>query len=54
MLHLHKEDGINGNDKLEGDSEVWKVLVFDKFGCDIIAPLIKVGELREQAVTLHL
>eukprot|EP00397_Hematodinium_sp_SG-2012_P008325 GEMP01008382.1.p1 GENE.GEMP01008382.1~~GEMP01008382.1.p1 ORF type:complete len:610 (+),score=118.78 GEMP01008382.1:120-1949(+) len=32
----------------------FKVLVFDKFGQDVIAPLMKVGALRNQGVTLHL
>ena len=36
------------------ESVSWKVLVYDKFGCDVIAPLLKVGELRENGVTLHL
>lgn len=32
----------------------WKVLVYDRFGQDIISPLISVRELRELGVTLHL
>ncbi|XP_065064402.1 sec1 family domain-containing protein 1-like [Rhopilema esculentum] len=33
---------------------VWKVLVYDRFGQDIISPLLTVKELREQGITLHL
>nr|XP_018913157.1 PREDICTED: protein sly1 homolog [Bemisia tabaci] len=32
---------------------VWKVLVYDRFGQDIILPLISVKELRELGVTLY-
>jgi hypothetical protein len=32
----------------------WKVLVYDKFGQDIISPLLSVKELRDCGVTLHL
>lgn len=31
----------------------WKVLVYDRFGQDIISPLISIKELREIGVTLH-
>jgi hypothetical protein len=33
---------------------VWKVLIYDKCGSDIISPLLSVGELRDLGVTLHL
>ena len=33
---------------------VWKVLVYDHFGSDIISPLLSVKELRNMGVTLHL
>jgi hypothetical protein len=36
------------------DSLHWKVLVFDQFSRDILAPLLNVGELRKLGVTLHL
>ncbi|KAF5275550.1 hypothetical protein FQR65_LT04153 [Abscondita terminalis] len=32
---------------------VWKVLIYDRTGQDIISPLISVKELRELGVTLH-
>ncbi|XP_058966963.2 sec1 family domain-containing protein 1-like [Pocillopora verrucosa] len=33
---------------------VWKVLVYDRYGQDIISPLLNVKELREMGITLHL
>ncbi|KAF0992357.1 hypothetical protein HZS_3663, partial [Henneguya salminicola] len=35
-------------------SVVWKVLIYDRNGQDIISPLFTVSELREYGVTLHL
>lgn len=32
---------------------IWKILIFDRIGQDIISPLISVKELRELGVTLH-
>jgi 3D (Asp-Asp-Asp) domain-containing protein len=32
---------------------IWKILVFDRTGQDIISPLLSVKELRELGVTLH-
>ncbi|KAJ3019713.1 UNVERIFIED_CONTAM: Vesicle trafficking between the ER and Golgi [Siphonaria sp. JEL0065] len=33
---------------------IWKVLVYDKAGQDIISQLLKVNELRENGVTVHM
>eukprot|EP00914_Ancora_sagittata_P000147 GHVO01000583.1.p1 GENE.GHVO01000583.1~~GHVO01000583.1.p1 ORF type:complete len:648 (-),score=153.15 GHVO01000583.1:147-2048(-) len=33
---------------------VWKILIFDRMGRDILAPLVKVGGLRDLGVTLHM
>ncbi|KAJ8895813.1 hypothetical protein PR048_001151 [Dryococelus australis] len=33
---------------------VWKILIYDRCGQDIISPLISVKELRELGVTLHM
>ena len=33
---------------------VWKVLIYDKYGQDIISPIMAVKELRELGVTLHM
>lgn len=32
---------------------VWKILVYDRYGQDIISPLVSIKELRESGVTLH-
>lgn len=32
---------------------VWKILIYDRIGQDIISPLISIRELRELGVTLH-
>ena len=32
----------------------WKVLIYDAYCRDIISPLLKVGDLRKQGITLHL
>lgn len=55
MLHLNRDpQKIATADELAEEAVSWKVLVYDKFGCDVIAPLLKVGELRDNGVTLHL
>jgi hypothetical protein len=33
---------------------VWKILIYDRIGQDIISPLITVQELREMGCTLHM
>ncbi|KAK0636302.1 Sec1-like protein [Bombardia bombarda] len=33
---------------------IWKVLIFDDFGRDVIAPILSVSDLRSLGVTLHL
>lgn len=33
---------------------VWKILIYDRVGQDIISPLISIRELRELGVTLHM
>lgn len=38
----------------EGATDAWKVLVYDNAGRDIIAPLLRVADLRARGVTLHL
>jgi sec1 family domain-containing protein 1 len=35
-------------------AEVYKVLIYDNFCKDIVAPLLRVSELRKQGITLHL
>ena len=33
---------------------VWKLLIYDRVGQDIISPLISIRELRDLGVTLHM
>jgi hypothetical protein len=33
---------------------VWKILIYDRVGQDIISPLITVQELRDMGCTLHM
>ena len=40
---------------LEPDSTlIWKVLVYDDVGRQIISPLLRLSELKELGVTIHL
>ena len=47
MIHLNQTD-------IQTDQIVWKVLIYDKLGQDIISPLLKVNEIRENGITMHL
>ena len=49
MLNLNEEIETTDNNET-----IWKVLIYDKMGQDIISPLIKVGDLRERGVTVHM
>ncbi|XP_013396330.1 sec1 family domain-containing protein 1 [Lingula anatina] len=40
--------------KASSSEPQWKVLIYDRFGQDIISPLLTVKELRDLGVTLHL
>ncbi|KAF4754581.1 Sec1 domain containing protein 1, partial [Perkinsus olseni] len=46
--------GGRGADPLSEASTQWKVLVYDKSGKEVIAPLLKIGALRHHGVTLYL
>lgn len=49
MLNLNQTQS-----KSKISEPVWKILIYDKYGQDIISPLISVKELRELGVTLHM
>ena len=38
----------------DANETIWKVLIYDEKGRDIISPLFKVDVLRDNGVTLHL
>jgi len=42
-----------GGDSGLGGAQTWKVLVYDKFCQEVVAPLLKIGGLRNQGVTLN-
>lgn len=46
---------LNNNQTANKDpASIYKVLVLDRFTKDVIAPLLRVSDLRKQGVTLHL
>lgn len=45
---------LEDNAESWGKSHTWKVLVYDTFCKEVVAPLLKVGGLRNNGVTLHL
>jgi len=38
----------------ENGDPIWKVLVFDSLGRDVISSVLRVNDLRAQGVTIHL
>jgi sec1 family domain-containing protein 1 len=55
----HPQDGTNGQYQMdslltEEGEPVWKVLVFDNLGRDIISSVLRVNDLRSKGVTIHL
>lgn len=39
---------------LKAEDEVYKVLVLDRYTKDVLAPLLRVNDLRKHGITLHL
>ncbi|KAK9862629.1 hypothetical protein WJX84_008227 [Apatococcus fuscideae] len=64
MLHFHVQPGshnrlsagggLSSNGTTTPDEEAYKVLILDAFTKDLLAPLLKVSELRRHGVTMHL
>lgn len=50
MLHLNSPEGPS----TRTENIVWKVLIFDKFGQDIISSIMRVNDLRENGITVHM
>ncbi|KAJ1569741.1 Vesicle trafficking between the ER and Golgi [Cladochytrium tenue] len=46
------DDGVIVNPSLT--EPIWKVLIYDQAGQEIISPLLKVNELRENGITVHM
>lgn len=54
---LYKMLNLNQEIKQQFDSPssvVWKVLIYDKFGQDVISPSLRLGDLRGAGITLHM
>ncbi|KAG1241709.1 hypothetical protein G6F68_016542 [Rhizopus microsporus] len=49
MLHLNSTD--ESSSSVGPDNVIWKVLIFDKFGQDVISSIMRVNDLRENGVT---
>ncbi|MEW5311398.1 MAG: hypothetical protein WDW38_003117, partial [Sanguina aurantia] len=47
-------NGSTGSVSRDPGGEVYKILILDRFSKDVIAPLLRVNDLRNQGVTLHL
>ncbi|KAG2224674.1 hypothetical protein INT45_007919 [Circinella minor] len=45
---------VNTNNSGASGGILWKVLIFDKFGQDIISSIMRVNDLRENGVTVHM
>jgi hypothetical protein len=45
---------LNFNQDVADAPIQWKVLIYDKYGQDIISPILRLGELRSCGITLHM
>jgi len=54
-LNVQEETTAGGNELVQVNGEpVWKFLVFDKLGQDVISSVLRVSDLREAGVTVHM
>lgn len=51
MLNTPKMEGVEAEAVVD---PVWKVLIYDKLGLEVISPLLHVGDLRERCVTVQM
>jgi sec1 family domain-containing protein 1 len=61
LLSLNSEEYLDqdlqssANDQVsKGDNPVWKFLIFDDLGQRIISSILRVSDLREAGVTVHM
>jgi sec1 family domain-containing protein 1 len=58
LLNLNTEDEIRQNPQSNGlgigDHPIWKFLVFDQLGQNVISSMLRVSDLREAGVTVHM
>ena len=56
MLNLNqKPEPVSADQVIPMASNAeWKVLIFDTFGRDVISSVLRVNDLRENGVTVHM
>ncbi|KAJ2012053.1 Vesicle trafficking between the ER and Golgi, partial [Coemansia sp. S85] len=58
MLHLNDESRLTGSPLAAGTEDqntpIWKVLVFDSFCRDIVSTVLRVNDLRDNGITVHM
>ncbi|KAJ2780148.1 Vesicle trafficking between the ER and Golgi, partial [Coemansia interrupta] len=60
MLHLNEDkagaapDANESSSSSAGTSPIWKVLVFDSFCRDVVSTVLRVNDLRENGITVHM
>ncbi|KAG9246197.1 snare docking complex subunit [Calycina marina] len=57
MLNLNEDVEAGQNEQSNGlqkEESVWKVLIFDDLGRDVISAILRVGDLRACGVTMHM
>ncbi|KAH8556036.1 Sec1-like protein [Umbelopsis sp. PMI_123] len=57
MLNLNKgtdQYSISTDKSNTNDEIIWKVLIFDQFGQDVISSVMRVNDLRDSGVTVHM
>ncbi|KAJ2520338.1 Vesicle trafficking between the ER and Golgi [Coemansia sp. RSA 1939] len=58
MLHLNDNprmsEGGGNNASGEPEAPIWKVLVFDAFCRDVVSTVLRVNDLRDNGVTMHM
>lgn len=56
MLNLNqKPEPVSADQVIPMASNAeWKVLIFDAFGRDVISSVLRVNDLRENGVTVHM
>jgi hypothetical protein len=57
MLNLNKaadQYSVSAEKSNINDDIIWKVLIFDQFGQDVISSVMRVNDLRDNGVTVHM
>ncbi|KAJ2545771.1 Vesicle trafficking between the ER and Golgi, partial [Coemansia sp. RSA 1933] len=59
MLHLNDnprsaDNGTSSNNEKDVEAPIWKVLVFDSFCRDVVSTVLRVNDLRDNGVTVHM